>query len=72
MQQPRGLDEERGARWIPALEERSAESSKSSQHPDHHCGTPWAQRPYVAARGHASLPSASSLPSKEGKVEKGK
>jgi hypothetical protein len=64
-QQPR-VPMKSGACWNPVLEARSVEASESSQHPGHRCGTPWAQRPYVVALGHASLPSASSLPSREG------
>jgi hypothetical protein len=49
---------------IPALEARSVESSRSSQHLDHRCGTPWAQHSYAATHGHAFLPPASSTASR--------
>jgi hypothetical protein len=61
-----------GARWNLALEAWFKESSGSRQHPGHHYGTPWAQHSYTAVHGHASLPSASSSPSREGTVEKSK
>jgi hypothetical protein len=51
-QHPQGFNEE--ARYNPAIEEPSAESSGNSQQADHRCETPWAQSSDVAARKCAS------------------